>query len=99
MKNTHTPGPWNYSKPTALSNGRFSIYARGPLAYSASLEDYGDEAEPNARLISAAPELLDLIEAAVVRIQMANDEGDPILSAWLTDAKSAIAKAKGVEHE
>jgi peptidase E len=48
-----------------------------------------------AHLISAAPDLLSALEAAVARVQIANEEGDPILSAWLPDALSAIAKAKG----
>jgi hypothetical protein len=48
-----------------------------------------------AHLISAAPELLDLLEAAVARVQIANDEGNPILSAWLPDALSTLRKAKG----
>jgi hypothetical protein len=88
----HTPGPWNYW-PTI--KGRFSIYANGPLAYSAGVSDYGDAAEANAHLIASAPDLLDLLEAAVARVQIANEEGNSILSAWLPDALSALAKAKG----
>jgi roadblock/LC7 domain-containing protein len=52
----HTPGPWNYAK-SDLGDGRYSIYANGPLAYSASEADYGEAAEANARLIAAAPAL------------------------------------------
>ena len=56
----HTPGPWNYSKPE-FADGRYSIYANGPLATTASEADYGDSALPNARLIAAAPELLEAL--------------------------------------
>jgi hypothetical protein len=31
-------------------------------------------------------DLVDMLKAAMVRVQMANDEGNPILSAWLPDA-------------
>ncbi len=49
----------------------------------------------NARLIASAPDLLDLLESAVARVQIANEEGNPILSAWLPDALSTLRKAKG----
>ena len=51
--------------------------------------------EKTAHLFASAPDLLSALEAAVARVQIANEEGDPILSAWLPDALSAIAKAKG----
>lgn len=54
-----------------------------------------EEATANARLIAAAPDLLLELETVVLRIELANAEGNPILSAWLPDAKKAIAKAKG----
>jgi len=46
-------------------------------------------------LHTAAPDLLDLLEAAVARVQIANEEGESILSAWLPDAISTLRKAKG----
>ena len=39
------------------------------------------------------PDLLDLLILAAQRVEVANEEGNPILSAWLTDANAAIAKA------
>lgn len=48
-----------------------------------------------AKLFAAAPELLAALRMGVARIEIANREGDPILSAWLVDAKAAIAKAQG----
>ena len=44
---------------------------------------------------NAAPELLETLKLAVARVKLANDEGDPILSAWLSDALATIAKAEG----
>lgn len=45
-------------------------------------------------LRDAAPELLATLKLAVVRVKLANDEGDPILSAWLPGALATIAKAE-----
>jgi hypothetical protein len=57
---------------------------------------YAKTFDPSAaHLIAAAPDLLDLLEAAVARVQIANEEGSPILSAWLPDALSTLRKAKG----
>jgi hypothetical protein len=32
----------------------------------------------------------ELLEAAIARVEIANKEGNPILSAWLPDAKSIV---------
>jgi hypothetical protein len=45
------------------------------------------------------PELLALLKYAVLRVKLANEEGNPILSAWLPDAEAAIAKAEGTESQ
>ncbi len=62
-------------------------FARALTAASASMT-----ADP---LCDAAPELLDALKLAVARVRMANDEGNPILSAWLPGAQAAIFKAEG----
>lgn len=54
-----------------------------------------DEVRANAALIAAAPELLEILVAAVGRVEVANAEGNPILSAWLLEAHAIIAKATG----
>lgn len=41
-----------------------------------------------------AKDLLDELTTAVRRIEMANAEGNPILSAWLPDARAAIENAR-----
>ena len=46
-------------------------------------------------LRDVAPELLETLKLAVARVKLANDEGDPILSAWLPGALATIAKADG----
>ena len=44
---------------------------------------------------NAYPDLLEVLHAAVLRVELANSEGDMILSAWLPDARAALAKARG----
>lgn len=38
-------------------------------------------------------DLAECLHAAVVRVQLANAEGDPILSAWLPTARAALTEA------
>ncbi len=45
-------------------------------------------------MAAAAEDLLINLEAAVARVEIANAEGDPIMSAWLPGARAAIARAK-----
>ena len=54
-----------------------------------------EEGAADALLIAAAPDLLQLLQAAVARIELEIQEGGSILSAWLPDARAAIAKATG----
>ena len=92
MKTTnHTPGPWQVS-PYGNITSKSLVIAKVEQMPG----NYESEKVANAHLISAAPDLLDLLEAAVARVQIANEEGNPILSAWLPDALSTLRKAKGV---
>lgn len=80
----HTPGPW--SDPTGTS-----VYAGKKLVAAV----YGDDPEcksddrmtANARLMAAAPDLLEAL------IHCATDEGPE--QEWLDRARAAIAKATG----
>jgi len=85
----YTPGPWTFA------NGphRIEVHTTPALAYAFSISD-----EANARLIAAAPELLEALE----RISTAYDEtlrhpiAAPLLQA-IYGARAAIAKARGGE--
>jgi len=95
-------------EPTrSLTNdGDTPVMGDDGLVASVALRDYSvkksqrwqaddEERDANARLIAAAPDLLVVLEHAVARAEVANAEGNPILSAWLPDARAALAKAKG----
>lgn len=94
----HTPGPWELGPmhrsvrpPTALVLG-----GNGPVNDGYAIcAVYGDTQRPaNARLITAAPELLTALDAAVCWIASLSDwagTGDPDLDA----SREALAKARG----
>lgn len=88
----HTPGPWSYR---AQNNGQFIVET--PQKSICWLDRHYDPSESDAKLIAAAPELLLSLEQAVARVELANTDGNKILSAWLPEAKAAISKAKGGE--
>ena len=94
---THTPASWN---ARAINDDlRFSHWVDSesgtPLA---DVRSY-DNSEANARLISAAPELLEALEGAqkVIRKTMPSLSFDDSIFAgeWLDTINAAIAKAKG----
>lgn len=92
----HTPGPWEYW-PAGNYHG-FAIAPKGTLPTLASVERCGlnlnvqahnfpGSTEANARLIAAAPELLEALKGVVRVADRATDEFDA--------ARAAIAKAEG----
>ena len=106
MKHGHTPGPWEIHE-SAFSSSLVKELHIGTHARTAACV-YDDcaagslvrsEVNANARLISAAPELLEALEG----ISAAYDEtlrhpiAAPLLRA-IYAARAAIAKAKGGEQ-
>jgi len=96
--NKHTPGPWYFR--AAIQEGQFVVRDRGSSGGFADIARVkGDkrstlaQAEANARLMSAAPDLLDALETAPVNGLGWTDEE---LDAWLVKARSAIDKARGL---
>ncbi len=88
MKAQHTQGPWEMSGPTLKGDG----YNIGSVNSHRT-----SEGEANARLISAAPDLLVALEAMVeASIEMQGTTRKAAEhNARLESARAAIAKAKG----
>lgn len=97
----HTPGPWEavFTAKSKADPLQFSIiHAKQPCYEGnktldiASVWNRGgnEKANSNARLIAAAPELLEALCALVLNV----DAGGATLGA-LADARAAIAKATG----
>lgn len=86
-KQSYTPGPWQWSNGRLLHNV--------PGEYSDTILDIQDKVwrptEEDARLIAAAPELLEALEACVARIT--NEVADAEFLDEVDQARAAIAKA------
>jgi hypothetical protein len=96
---THTLGPWWTQASTA--NGEPEIVVNRPWsAGGASVcvvesSRRHDVLLADARLIAAAPELLEALET--LANEEWRDDSDPILENARTKARAAIAKAKGTK--
>jgi hypothetical protein len=96
----HTPGPWLLENNIAYGwkTNPYSISTRKPGVHSVAIANIPakqtisrDEALANARLISAAPDLLDALMTFPQSLAWTDDE----LWAWAQRARAAIAKATG----
>lgn len=96
----HTPGPWRvsvekYPEPRKVKVGTGED---GWWGVASAFGDTQEEAEANARLIAAAPDMLEALTTLVHRVQKM--EGPQMLpksrvSFLLTDALAALEKAGG----
>lgn len=90
----HTPGPWTLSRnlgPWTSSAGHVHhTIERGSHGCINVEQSAGDEAEANARLIVAAPEMLEALRTIVDR-SVLGAPGNP----FGEQARAAIAKATG----
>jgi hypothetical protein len=110
MSAKHTPGPWKAGTARRSSNfGDMAAFVHGPgpakiakvWSGDPSDETNGNKAEANARLIAAAPDLLEALKDIVEQWDAAKDPhskavalNSPKLWAALGEARAAIAKAE-----
>ena len=96
----HTPGPWLLENNIAYGwkTNPYSISTTKPGVHSVAIANIPakktispDEALANARLISAAPDLLEALMTFPMSLAWTDDE----LWAWSNKARNAIAKATG----
>ena len=99
----HTPGPWSLQHDALYRRG-FLVRDKGGQGYVVAACDsiantgakYVNESlEANARLIAAAPELLTALIKIERGVRLWMTEG--VSEADMTDARAAIAKAKGAQ--
>ena len=91
MTTQHTPGPWNHAADS-LRPGRYSIYHNGPIAHCGDTTAEPGDGLANARLIAAAPDLLNACRQAADWIDRHRVSG----ALGVYDlARAAIAKAEG----
>ena len=106
-KSKHTPGPWlqegNWvyaeGDPIRLSGGKEIRPNAFTLSVSAGPDRTREEAEANARLIAAAPDLLEVAQRSADALRSAGIEpratSDNPLEWLLHQTEAAIAKATG----
>jgi hypothetical protein len=105
--NKFTPGPWNATKFNPVTGDIDDMYLYvepGIAVIERNVKGRDQHDTANARLIAAAPDLLDALEACrnelASMIDMHNAQ-DPDDGSWLYDhqtvceADAAIARAKG----
>ena len=93
----HTPGPWSVDgeviRGDEQSNGSVSVACILDGAYPYGRRA-GKSARANARLIAAAPELLEALNNLLSACDLPGDRDREIEQA-IPHARAAIAKAKG----
>jgi hypothetical protein len=99
-KTKHTPGPWNVFDCGSDDNLRVETNGHGSIAKIARKGPDArdrDQELVNARLIAAAPALLEALESCLGCLQMECDECPGCISDPCTQcrAKAAIRLAKG----
>ena len=84
---SHTPGPWEIFRVPNRVGPLIQTMNRGPIA----LLDGRHNAEENARLIAAAPELLAALHEIMDKWEMGNDMND----IQFVKYRATLAKAEG----
>ena len=93
---THTPGPWHYQE----DSDAYTHIVRGPTGkiIASTAQNSSGEAEANARLIAAAPNLLSAAKRMLEAVR-SKDPAEPGTQrpdgGAVMSLKGAIAKAEG----
>ena len=91
----HTPGPWAYEN----YRGTVHVFIDNEGGTPSICKLVGNDKDANARLIAAAPDLLEALEYYVEKVADLSRYGVMIETSLREKAEAAIAKAKGEGHE
>lgn len=93
MEGKHTPGPWKLDNEPSFHRNRVWTEDMRPIVNLCSMgmspADIDPEAQANARLIAAAPDLLEALH------RVWDDIDDETMPATVEIIRAAIAKAEG----
>lgn len=98
----HTPGPWvlddfEVSTERDPANLIAHVYACDRPENPDNEWDVGIETAANAKLIAAAPDLLEALEQIMVLVDASGSTPRPSVAKIIVAARAAIAKARGEE--
>lgn len=91
MSAAHTPGPWELRHEFGMQGLIYPVGGDYPVASVTGYFHNAKQTEPNARLIAAAPMLLDALEAAADLME----QEDFATLTLLPKLRAAIAAARG----
>ena len=104
QKAAHTPAPWLIEWNVAQGGEGHYITDSKDMAELSRIaavlfhDDADGETRANARLIAAAPQLLDALQTTAANLRSwkaANGDGITTFDSWLEVVEEAIAKANG----
>ena len=95
MTASHTPGPWTYWPKSAYPDGVISQDATTTHIAVPVFHPDVNRTTANARLIAAAPDLLEALKTLQRQALQGNVRGDEWMDEALELTRAAIAKAKG----
>lgn len=94
----HTPGPWTLNENNNWKTNPFSITVRKPGVHSTTIVNIptrmtipSQEQQANARLVSAAPDLLEALQNMPQGLMTTDEDW----MRWIETARAAIDKATG----
>ena len=96
MKTKHTPGPWQVGSTIAL---RHRVIDGNANEVATMKGEFELEKQANARLIAAAPEMLEALCSiyymANLQLVLESKYSKPTVAIIMSQLESAIAKARG----
>lgn len=85
---SHTNAPWHVGgKEKCTIYDKFGQRIGNTFEGVMVTQKSDAECKANAKLMCAAPELLDLIERAIRRLEIAHKQGHGIMKEWIVDAR------------
>ena len=96
----HTPGPWELARNDQHAGSIATLYGceGGYIEVWTTKWPAGVNQEANARLIAAAPELLEALQSIVDDHEFCGNSWGDRREAWIATARAALAKAEGRDH-
>ena len=91
----HTPAPWHFKKLAMHDGGHVVMFTAQNGQRTHRLDCAGEFKEADARLIAAAPELLEALIAITNQLERVGDDRPHKDGQFIEDARAAIAKATG----